>query len=1081
MKLFSISGGQDNCVNTIPFRTYLTGIFPPKREHYRLIPKLILLCFLLSTIPHSGYGRAIDISISGSVLNEQGQPVIGANILVKGTRSGTMTDVSGNFKLQVAGTPVVLVVSSVGYQSQEVNTGNRTQIQIVLKADEKALDEVVVIGYGKSTRKDLTGAVGQVAMAEMEKAPVKSFDDALAGRVAGVMVSSGDGQPGSNNNIVIRGGNSVTQSNAPLYVVDGFPIADLDFNTINPSDIESITVLKDASATAIYGARGANGVIIVTTKRGKRGNLQINYDAYYGIQQATKTIPLMDPYNFVKYQIELAKAKASTFDPTQVYLTGPNLTLDDYKKIKGLNFQDEIFRTAPMQNHSISLRGGNDKTTYSVSGNIFRQDGILINTGFKRNQGRVVIDQTINAKLKAGINLNYSNSLGYGDIPSSITRSQPSSSSMYNIWGYRPVTGNSDVDLLNDLFDPLSLSSDNSSVNPLVNAKNILRQNSNDNLLYNAYLEYAISDKWKLKITGGESRSTYRTEAFNNSRTNLGNTLMPAQVNGWIYNNSSNTWLNENTLTYTNTFAKDHNLVVLAGITAQGNRMSNRGFYASLVPNESLGLDGLDESTSISATSTSSAWKLASFLGRINYDFRSKYLITASIRSDGSSKFSQKKQWGYFPSAAVAWNIDQENFMKSIRSVSEAKIRAGYGVTGNNQIDNFAYLTQLNFGLGNGYSYNNATPSLGAAIKTIGNPDLMWESTTQLDVGLDLGLLNQRINLSIDYYRKKTSHLLLNAQMPYTTGVSSAFVNVGSTENKGLEISVKSAILKRRNFSWSANFNISFNTNKLLSLANGQNTLLSSVAQIYPTLYPYIARVGQPIGQMNGLIWEGVYQYSDFNQQADGTYVLKDGVPANGKARTSIQPGDIRYQDRNGDMNITSDDNTVIGRGLPKHIGGFTNTLTFRRFDLSVFFQWVYGNNIINSNRLFFEGNIRASTSLNQFASYEDRWSNENQTSRNFRSGGEGVPFYSTRLIEDGSFLRLKTISLGYNFSEKILRPIGISRLRAYASVQNVFTWTKYTGFDPEVSVAQSALTPGFDYAPYPRAMTVTAGINVAF
>lgn len=1036
--------------------------------------RVIISWVLLMTL--SIQSNAQSRKISGKVTSDDNEPLFGVTVFEKGTKTGATTDADGKFVLTVSNANATLSFRYVGYQSRDIPLNNRNTITLALKALDNALNEIVVVGYGTTTRKDLTGAVGQVKMNEFEKAPVKSFDEALAGRVAGVQVSGADGQPGEVNTIVIRGAGSITQDNSPLYVVDGFPLEDANNNSINPADIESIDILKDASATAIYGARGANGVIIITTKRGKAGEPVIAYNGYYGFQKNTKTIDLMNPYEFVKYQLELDQANATT-----TYLSNGK-TLEDYRNVKGLDFQDQIYRNAPMQSHDISLRGGSDKTRYSISANIIDQNGVILNSDFRRYQGRITLDQNVNRKLKVGVNLNYSYTISNGTIVNASSSTQSASTNLlYAVWGYRPVTGN-DNNLDDELFDPgfdYNVIADY-RVNPVISAKNELRRNLTTGLIANAYAEYKIIPSLTLRVTGGITNNMLRNESFYNSLTQAGNPRNSSGVNGSIYYNPATTWLNENTLTYKKIFNKVHNLTILGGYTMQGNKTARNGFNALNVPNELLGLDGLDESPSLIGTSLSSRWGLLSYLGRINYNYNSKYYLTASFRSDGSSKFAPGKRWGYFPSGAFSWRMSGEEFMKKLKFVSEAKLRLSYGETGNNRVGDFPYLDQITQPNSAGYSYGNGSPSKGAILTAFGNASLRWETTKQVNIGYDLSLFKQRINLTVDLYKKTTHDLLLQALLPYTTGLSNAYKNIGKMQNNGLEITLNTVNINGKTFSWNSNFNISFNKNKVLALAENQTSLTSPVSfdQKWNALSPYIAVVGQAVGQLYGAIWDGVYQYEDFDKSPQGVYTLKGNIPRNGNP--TVQPGDIKYKDINGDGNVNASDFTVIGRGLPVHTGGLSNNFIYKGFDLNVFLQWSYGNDIINANRLLFEGNGKQSRFFNQYASYANRWQPDNPSNTLFRTGGQGPFYYSSRVVEDGSYLRLKTISLGYNVPVKIYKKANLKSLRIYASAQNIATWTNYSGPDPEVSVRNSTLTPGFDFSAYPRASTLIFGLNLS-
>lgn len=1031
--------------------------------------------------------------ITGKVTDAENEPLEGVTVQLKGKPTTATTNESGIFNIAISDLKnAELSFSMVGYVTKAVKLNEKTTVyNVVLTSSMKDLDDVIVIGYGTVKKRDLTGSVGQVKVADMKKAPVASFEDALGGRVAGVQVSAVDGQPGSNNLITIRGGNSITQSNAPLYVIDGFPIENPGNNAINPDDIESIEVLKDASATAIYGARGANGVVMITTRKGKAGPPVLTYNAWYGIQKEIGRQEVMSPYEFVKYQIELNPTQAN------IYLDNGK-TLDSYKDVKGVNWQDEIFRTAPMQNHSISLTGGNDKSRYVVSGSLMDQQGIIINGGFKRAQGRIVLDQTVTDKLKVGVNVNYTGLNTQGQVATSGGENGITASSylFYSAWGYRPVTGDSlnDLTFMDDAFDPDITSGTDFRVNPIISAKNQHIKSFTNVLLANGYLSYKVSKELTLRISGGITRNANRREVFNNSKTSAGSPRTTYGstngVNGSINNNVFSSWLNENTLTYNKRFNKNHILNAVVGFTMQKNRSLADGFFANKVPNESLGISGLDEGLPVTSTSADSESALASFLGRVNYTWKQKYLFTASFRSDGSSKFAPGNRWGYFPSGSVAWRVNEEKFMKKFTWISETKLRASYGVTGNNRVNDFAYLSvlrQTGFtnGSGNttpGYYFNNVHIP-GSAPVEVGNKDLVWERTAQFDLGLDLGFLNNRLALTVDYYNKRTSDLLLLANLAASTGYLTGYKNIGKVSNSGLEFTLNTVNIDNKNFSWSTNFNIAFNRNKILELNYDQPSITTRVQgwnDNFNNGLPYMAKPGMPVAMYLGFINDGLYQVEDFNVLPNGTYQLKEDVVNNGQDRSIIKPGFVKYKDINGDGVVDANDQTIIGNPMPVHIGGFTNNFRYHNFDLSVFFQWSYGNDVLNANRLVFEG-MEGRPYLNQFKSMENRWRPDNPNADLPVAGVTSPNVYSSRVIEDGSYLRLKTVALGYTLPASVLKRIRIKSIRVYGAAQNLVTWTNYTGVDPEVSVRNSPLTPSFDWSAYPKARTMTLGVNVTF
>ncbi|MHA4893578.1 TonB-dependent receptor [Pedobacter sp. PWIIR3] len=1018
--------------------------------------------------------------IKGMVTDTAGRPIPGVKIQIKGSVYAVSSNGEGKYTITVPGEDDILVFSFIGYETRELSLAGKKNFDIILKEAVSQLEEMVVIGYGSSAKRDLVGSVGSVNMDDIKKAPVRSFEEALAGRVAGVQVTSVDGQPGSAINIVIRGANSITGTNAPLYVIDGFPIENPDNNTINMNDIESIETLKDAAATAIYGARGSNGVIIVTTKSGKIGSPVIAYDGSYGNQRVTQRIAVFDSYEFVKYQVErLGPVLADTlyFNPAR-----PNL--EAYRSVTPVIWQDRMFEDAPQQSHSLSINGGNKGTKYAFSGNYLDQQGIMVSSGFNRYQGRLRVTQAVNDHFTLSGNVNYSATKRFGSSPIPAAGSFLSEALMYSVWGYRPVNGNPGIDVGEDDID-LSIDIQNDQrFNPLKNYENMQRDQLGSVLTANGYGEYKLSD-FTLRVSGGITRNLLKFNSFDGSNTRAGSPLTPQGqangVSGGVSFTEVNDYLNENTLTYNKKFNGYHQINAVAGFTIQGKTSNAFGAFANFVPNELLGVSGLDEGIPNSISSASSGSALSSFLGRVQYNYGSKYLATFSMRADGSSKFAPGNKWGYFPAGGLAWRFSKEKFMKSLQAVvSDAKLKATIGATGNNRVNDFAYMSTLNLSNSAIYAFNNGIVR-GLVPTALGNEELTWETTVQTDLGLELGLFNGRANLNVDVYRKITKDLLLNASLPPTLGFSRSYKNIGKVRNDGLEFTLETYNIRNKAFSWSTNFNIAFNRNQVLALTENQQALVSQINwdTNYRNLPAFMAKIGEPIGMFYGLIWEGNYQLSDFNLLPSGKYLLKADVPSNGNDRTDIKPGDIKYRDLNGDGITNTNDYTIIGNPNPDFIGGLSNNFSYKGFDLNVFFQWSVGNDVLNANRYVFEGHGRASQ--NMFATYADRWTPENQNNKYFRTGGWGPYAYSSRVIEDASFVRLKTVSLGYQLPAKLLKSLKIKGLRLNASAQNLYTWTKYEGYDPEVSAYNSALTPGFDWSVYPRARTLTLGANLTF
>lgn len=1054
------------------------------KRNVRIWVRSVVLAVLLlaggGLTPLSAQSASTKGRVVGKITDPDKQPLAGAVVLVKGTSRGTTTLADGTYSIQ-AKSGDVLVFSLLGYGEKEIPVHKHTRIDVTLEEEANAIDDVVIeVGYGSMARKDITGTLSNVKVQDLMKAPVVNFDQALQGRIAGVSVSSADGQPGADMDIVIRGANSLTQSNSPLYVVDGFPMEDFSSAAINMSDIASLTVLKDASATAIYGARGANGVIIIETNRGFEGKPTITYTGTYGFQNVTKKMEMMNAYDFVCYQIERQPSSVDT------YLNNLDRTLEDYKNMgQGIDWQDKLFQNAPLHMHNLSMSGGTKQTKYSVSLSMSDQEGVIICSGYEKYQGRISLTQQLNRRAKLQVNASYTSDKTYGQTSSAALSSSNAYASylMYRTWAFRPVittTSSLDEELFDDEFD-----GNNSAVmNPIISSQNEDKVTRKQTFLSNAKLDYNLHKNLRLSISGGYTRYTYLSTEFNNSYTYKGYpTLTNTKgVNGSVTNRERSNWMNENTLTYTKNWKNGrHKLNAVAGFTLEGARDKRFGFSAMNVPNESLGISGIDDGLPDTTTAQISENYLMSYLARVNYSYRSRYMFTVSFRADGSSKFSPENRWGFFPSGAFAWRIGEEKFMRRLRFIDDAKLRVSYGVTGNNRVGDFSIYPSLS--LSDYYSFNNGQPSEAIVTKSLGNNDLTWESTDQVDVGLDLRLFKNRFSLTVDWYQKITRDLLLNANLPYSSGYTTVYKNIGKIRNRGLEITLSTVNVKTRNFEWTSDFNISFNRSRVMALAEGEENYLSKISFTgdFNATYLYLAKVGQPIAQFYGIQWDGVYGYEDFDLDSAGNYVLKKNVPTNGNARETIQPGDIKYVDQNGDGVVNDQDNVVIGRCEPIHIGGFNNNFTYKNLSLNVFFQWRYGSDVMNANRIIFEGNY-ANKSINQYKSYVDHWTPENTDSRNFRVGGRGPSgVYSSRTIEDGSFLRLKTLQLSYTLPEKFTRKIRLKTVQVFLAGQNLWTWTNYSGLDPEVSTRNSALTPGFDYSAYARNRIYTAGVKIVF
>lgn len=995
----------------------------------------------------------VDITVTGSVVDENSQPVPGANVLIKGTTNGTTTDGQGKFSIGVPGESAVLVISFIGYSPQEVTVGTRSEISIQLQPDIKSLEEVVIIGYGEARKGDLTGAVSTIPMDDVKKVAVTSLDQSLQGRAAGVFITQNSASPGGTTTIRIRGGNSIQGDNEPLYVIDGIPfkndgaISGSNFNvlsTLNPSDIETMTVLKDASSTAIYGSRGANGVVIITTKRGKAGKSSVNFESYYGIQQVRRKYPLLNAseYATMVNDANTNEGNAPIYTDEQVAAFG-----------KGTDWQDEILHDAPIANYQLTMTGGDDKTQYAIAGGYFKQDGIVINSDFARASFRVNLDRKLSEKIKIGNSLSINRTVANqartdGDLGST-------GQVVMNALQFPSILPVKNPDGSYFTNDPaISFTTDN----PVALANDAKRLNKAFRMLGNVFAEFEIVEGLTFKTSLGIDGIFQKVDEY------LPKTVVSGAAQGGsasIENIQSITWLNENIFNYTKTFNEVHRIGAMLGYSLQENRSENNKAASRNFVNDNLTSNNLGGgSVPLTPSSSVDTWGLESYLSRINYAFKDKYLLTVSFRVDGSSRFGKNNRYGYFPSAAFAWKIKEESFLSGVDFLSDLKLRTSYGVTGNQDgIGNYpAYSLLATYN----YVYGGTTSS-GIGPKQIANPNLSWEKTAQADAGLDIGFIDDRITISADVYLKRTNDLLLDVTIPSSSGFTSAVKNLGSLENKGFEISVNS-----RNtvggFKWSTDINFAANRSKVLDIGGTSQIFAGRVANIAQNVNSGIIRVGEPLGSFYGFVTDGVYQTTE------ELAALTDA--------SAKKPGDRKYKDLDDNGIINDNDRTIIGRAQPKFIGGISNTFSYKGFDLTVFFQGVYGNKILNANRFELE---YLNGTTNQDRDMLNRWTSTNtDTDIPRASTARPANRISTRQIEDGSYLRLKNVQLAYNVPVPWLDGKIIRSIQVYGTLQNFATWTSYSGFDPEVNrFGQDSRSQGFDYGSYPAAKTVLFGINI--
>lgn len=1037
---------------------------------------ILLLVLLMPAYTSAQSATAGGVTITGTVVDETFLPLIGASVSIPGAKPpvGVITDIDGNFELKLPSPDVTLEVSYLGYETIRVAATPGTPMEIVLKENSVALEEVVAIGYATMKKSDLTGSVEKVSMDDLNRATVSSFDQALGGRIAGVQVVASDGQPGEGANIVIRGSNTISDQSdgTPLYVIDGFATDDPNAGAINPADIESIDVLKDASATAIYGARGANGVIIITTKRGAESAPKITYKGSVSYQRRPKGLQLLKGREFVELQAEMLTPE----EMNKTYFSydealGRYQTLDDYNNRRSIDWQDEVFRNAPMTNHHLALSGGTKNTRYSAALSYYYQDGTIIRSSYESIKARATIDQQISPTVKFGTAFNFANNTSVGSAPTQ-GDGQSTQYFLYQVLAYRPVKYRS----TDDLDDIVDNNGGTYPYNPVKTIQNTYEQLRNRQLSINAYLNWNILPDLLFKATFAYTWREARTEKFYNKDTYFGDPAYSSTGSNGTFNIKEwNSWSNEYTLSYRHHWGA-HKFNGLVGMSLLSKQISNVGAKSVMIPWDDLGFWGIDTGMAQSVVADNVLDRMMSFFGRFNYDYRGRYLLTATLRGDGSSRFTNNK-WGLFPSASMAWRIIDEPFMAASTGwLSNLKLRVGWGATGNNATREI-YPSHLLYWGGENYPWNN---NLHQALYMLqlANRNLKWETTYQTNVGIDFALWNNRINGSVDVYDKNTRDLLLYADVPPSIGFTQIQQNIGSISNRGLEITLNATVLpgQRGTLKWTSSFNISFNRNKVTALSDGQESRMAGIR--YPSIPDlYICKVGRPLSEMYGYIYDGVYQYSDFDEVSPGVYRLKDGIPDNSNDRANIRPGDPKLRDINGDGRVTVEDRTVIGHGLPVHTGGFINNFYWKGFDLSIFLQWSYGNDVINYNRVLLE-NLQG-RHLNQLASAENHWRPDNPTDYLWAPNRGLNNLHTSREVEDASFLRLKNIQLGYTLPAKWLRGSRLASVRAYLGAQNLATWTAYTGYDPEVSTRNSAMTRGFDYSAYPKAQSFTFGVKI--
>jgi TonB-linked SusC/RagA family outer membrane protein len=1020
--------------------------------------------------------------VTGVITDDKGDPMPGVTIVVKNTTVGTVTNNDGSYSIVTPANATTLVFSFIGLETKEVEIGDQANIDVQLSSLTTELEEVVAIGYGTVRKRDLTGSVSNIQAEDIAQSQPKSFMGAMQGRMAGVQITSESGEPGSGINIQIRGANSIVGGSTPLFVIDGVQL-DVNKNevassgssqgtmdplsTINPADIESIDVLKDASATAIYGSRGANGVVIITTKTGKSGKSNLEYNGSFGFSEASKKIDVLSAQEYLSYQ------EIRGNDDFLMRDTDGDGVVDaprDFSNVPSHNWQDEALRTAMSSQHEISASGGNDKSNYSAGIGYLSQEGIIKNNEYDRYNFRLKVNHGQSDKLKLGFNLNSS----YSETSGAANNGGPSS-----------YTGVVQLLLIAnpwEVIDPNLDETSDSYISPMKLIEEADKTTRLMRVIGSTDLQYKITRDLTFSSVLGANYSQSKLQEYYGSDTNWGSSYNGraaiTEVGTYSYNFSSQ-------LNYKKSINKKHYFDAMAAFESSRYNFEQFRNQISNFVDESTGVNDISKGT-VPLEYSSNRWATnrLSYFGRVNYNLNNKYLLTASFRADGSDKFGKGNRWGYFPSGAFAWRISEENFMKEVTPVSNFKMRISYGETGNERIPAYSYFASMQ----NTYYAGNDVSIFGMSPASLENPDLKWETTVQYNAGLDLGFFKNRLNFTLDYYQKQTKDMLLRAPVASQSGFNSRWMNIGRIDNSGWELNISSVNISKKDFSWETNFNISFNKNEVKDLGG---------ADFIPVTIPggWIQNagrvmVGEPIGITYGYEFDGIYQIDEFTWQndsdpnilpADRTYILKEdalkylgGTPS---------PGRLKYKDISGPDGIPdgivdeANDRTIIGNSNPKNTGGFNNTFRYKNFDFSAFLQWSYGNDIFNAAVLR-ELGLQPYMNVNR-EYFENYWSPENPTN-NYPGIGQIDWTTSSYFVEDGSYLKLRTVSVGYSLPKKLLENTGLSGVKFFVIGSNLYTWTKYSGFDPEVN-SNNPLLSGFERISYPRAKTVMFGVNVKF
>ena len=1074
------------------------------------------------TNPAFAQGR----EIKGRVTSESNQPLSGITVTIKGTKTATVTDATGSYKITVTGNPA-LVFTSVGYLAYEVGTGNKSEINVSLAQEVKTGEDVVVIGYQSIKRKNLLASVSSVSAKDLKDIPINSAAEALNGRLAGVTATTAEGSPDADIRIRVRGGMSITGDNSPLYVIDGVQMENA-LSIISPQDIQSIDVLKDASATAIYGARGGNGVIVITTKAGRPGKPKVNFNGFMGFKSLAKELDVLDPYDYVIYQSE--RSRGSSTDSTNFVTNfGQWSDLDKYKSVEKIDWQDQSFgRTGFLQTYNLGLNGGSKKFTYNLGYTYNGDKAIVQNSSYRRYIFSFKGDYKITNNIKLGVTSRYTNQTVFGAGVSDTKGS--SYNRLRNAVKYRPfLSAGQDIDETDPLADP-NPGNGLGLVNPIKLANAEYRAKSTSAYNGSAYLNINILKNLTFRSTLGYDDNRFIDRQFSDSITPYSMISGGAKPIAGLDTVYKKTITNSNVFTYTlANLGGKHDIDVLVGEETYDLRTEThsslfKSYPTFTPPDAAFVKTNLGQPFAGYPRMGKTRYTSLSFFSRVNYTFMDKYLFSFNVRADGSSKFAPGKQWGYFPAGSFAWRIKNEKFMENVSFFNDLKLRAGYGLAGNNRINDYLFLTTFSNDGRYFYGINNSVVT-GYYSTSLANPELTWESTENRNLGIDMTMLNRRIDLSVDYYDNRSKDLLLFVQIASTYGYPQQYQNIGKTANKGWEVQLNAAIVRKTNFTWNANFNIAHNLNKVVALGKNQTVSFLTGPSWGVSGQPvdYVEKIGSPVGSIWGWITDGFYSVNDFNYDATThMYTIKSGVADMYKITGGSVPGGLKFKDISGpngtpDGIIDDFDKTIIGNPTPKFTGGLNQQFTYKNWDASIFVNFSYGNDIYNANKIEFTNGY--TNNSNMLSIMQDRWrivdanGNTVQTTQTltippvggvpkvYAFGpppdvlgalnanakiwqpvkGAGAFYPHSWAIEDGSFLRINNVTFGYTLSAKAVNALKMEKIRLYFTASNLAIITNYSGYDPEVSVRSNPLTPGLDYSAYPKSRSFIFGINDTF